>query len=145
MLLIGKHNTPKLAFWLRDHGLNSLVQFLVDRKAQRDPGFSWAIANGEWTLGAEGALETLDAFTPYTLQGVAERITADVLIFAGVDDHFVPVEQAHQFAQALTHARSVTTHVYDRASGGSEHCQLGAVTLWQGHFFDWMKAKFTSD
>ena len=139
---IGRHNTPKLAFWLRDNGMGPLVKFLVDKKAQHNPGFAWGVANGEWTFGTSGALETVEAFAPYTLEGVAERITADVLIFSGEDDHFVPVEQAHQFARALTAARSVTLHVYDRASGGGEHCQLGAMTLWQAHFFDWIASKF---
>jgi alpha-beta hydrolase superfamily lysophospholipase len=141
---IGRNNTPSLAFWLRDHGLGSLVKLLVGRKARRDPGFAWAISNGERAFGTRGALETIDAFAPYTLKGVSDRITADVLIFAGVDDHFVPVEQARQFARELSNARSVTTHVYDRDSGGAEHCQLGATTLWQGHFFDWIEGKFPS-
>src|SRR5262249_58938476 len=39
-----------------------------------------------------------------------------------------------QFESALTSARSVTTKIYDRASGGAEHSQLGAQTLlqWRG-------------
>ena len=36
-----------------------------------------------------------------------------------------------QFESALTSARSVTTKIYDRASGGAEHSQLGAPTLLQ--------------
>jgi hypothetical protein len=36
----------------------------------------------------------------------------------------------------------VTTRIYDEASGGAEHCQLGAVTLWHQHLFDWLTAKF---
>ena len=37
---------------------------------------------------------------------------------------------------------SITTKVYDRASGGQEHSQLGAPTLWQADFFDWIEEKF---
>jgi hypothetical protein len=40
------------------------------------------------------------------------------------------------------HTRSVTAKIYDRASGGQEHSQLGATTLWQADFFDWMGEKF---
>jgi hypothetical protein len=65
-----------------------------------------------------------------------------VLILAGADDHFVPIEQVKQFENSLTQARSVTTVVYDRESGGAEHCQLGAVTLWHATFFDWVAQKF---
>jgi hypothetical protein len=32
--------------------------------------------------------------------------------------------------------------VYDRASGGAEHCQLGAHTLWHRDLFDWIAATF---
>lgn len=39
-------------------------------------------------------------------------------------------------------AHSVTTKIYDRASGGHEHSQLGATTLWQSDFFDWMDERF---
>jgi dienelactone hydrolase len=78
----------------------------------------------------------------YTLAGVAQRIKGDVLILAGADDHFVPLAQVAQFQNALTAARSVTTRIYDRASGGAQHCQLGAQTLWHADFFDWIAAKF---
>ena len=54
-------------------------------------------------------------------------------------------EQVAQFEKALTTARSVTTRIYDRASGGAEHCQFGAQALWHADFFDWMSAKFGDD
>ena len=56
------------------------------------------------------------------MRGVARRIKGDVLVLAGTEDHFVPIEQVAQFEKALTAARSVTTKIYDRASGGAEHC-----------------------
>ena len=72
-----------------------------------------------------GIKHPLDAVTEeqkYTLAGVARRIKGDVLVLAGTEDHFVPIEQVAQFEKALTAARSVTTKIYDRASGGAEHC-----------------------
>jgi hypothetical protein len=62
--------------------------------------------------------------------------------FAGEEDHFVPFEQVKQFENSLTQARSVTSVVYDRESGGAEHCQFGAITLWHAAFFDWLLQKF---
>jgi len=34
--------------------------------------------------------------------------------------------------------------VYDRVSGGHEHSQFGAPTLWQADFFAWIEEKFGS-
>lgn len=86
----------------------------------------------------------VDHLSPYTLAGVADRIKQDVLILAGAEDQFIPGDQVAKFQKALVNARSVTTKVYDRASGGHEHSQLGAPTLWHADFFDWIEEKFGS-
>ena len=134
---------PPAAFWLHDHGFTALLDAIVHAKAALSPGFAWAISNGEWTLGTKDPLETAAVLQKYTLAGVAQQIKGDVLILAGAEDHFVPLEQVAQFEKALTSARSVTTKIYDRASGGAEHCQLGAQTLWHADLFDWLAEKFS--
>jgi len=138
----GRRYVPPAAFWLRDHGFGAVVDGTVRVKAALSPGFAWASNNGMWTLGTKHPLDTITVMEKFTLAGVAQRIKGDVLILAGTEDHFVPFEQIAQFENALTAARSVTTKVYDRASGGAEHCQFGAQTLWHADFFDWMSAKF---
>jgi alpha-beta hydrolase superfamily lysophospholipase len=113
------------------------------RTASRfEPGIRWGLANAEWTLGSTGLTEMLCAAKPYALAGIAERIKQDVLILAGTDDQFIPFYQVEHYQRALVSARSVTTKIYGRASGGHEHSQLGATTLWQADFFDWMQEKF---
>ncbi|WP_308718798.1 hypothetical protein [Komagataeibacter xylinus] len=74
---------------------------------------------------------------------MARKITADVLILVGEHDHFVPVSQADDFAKACTTARSVETVTFATLSGGAEHCQLGAQTLWHATFFSWLISKFS--
>jgi alpha-beta hydrolase superfamily lysophospholipase len=137
---IASRNVPKVAFWLHQHGFDRLLNYLAGR--QKDPGSIWAQQNGEWVLGVSDPFALLNAFKAYRLEPVADLIKADVLILAGADDHFVPADQMDLFKKSLTHARSVTAIEFDRASGGSEHCQIGAPSVWQGVLFDWLKAKF---
>jgi hypothetical protein len=33
---------------------------------------------------------------------------------------------------------------HDRIGGGSEHCQLGAPSLWHAALFDWLSSKFAA-
>ena len=139
---IARRYVPAGVFWLRDHGFGAVVDMVVQVKAALSPSFAWAINNSMWTLGIKHPLDAVTEEQKYTLSGVAQRIKGDVLILAGAEDHFVPIEQVAQFEKALTAARSVTTKIYDRASGGAEHCQLGAQTLWHADFFDWMSVKF---
>lgn len=139
---IASRSVPPIAFWFDRHGLGFLLSAIVKIKTTLSPGLNWAVQNGMWVMGTRDLLATLEAYRAYTLEGVAHHIKGDVLILAGEDDHFVPVEQARQFERSLTQARSVTTVIYDRASGGAEHCQLGASTLWHATFFDWLLRKF---
>ncbi len=37
-----------------------------------------------------------------------------------------------------------TTKIYDRESGGAEHCQMGYPTLWHADLFDWLSERFES-
>ena len=139
---IAHASVPRGAFWLRDHGLGGLVDALVRVKAQLSPGFAWSIANGMWTLGTASPLATVTELDRYTLAGVARQIRGDVLILAGAEDHFVPLSQVAAMEAELTGARSITKRVFDRASGGAEHCQLGAATLWHAALFDWLSSHF---
>jgi pimeloyl-ACP methyl ester carboxylesterase len=127
---------------LRGMGLGKLVDKLAAFVARSNPNLKWALSNSRWTMGAPGLLEMIDAVGPYTLGGVADRIRQDVLILAGAEDQFIPLDQVEKYKRALVNARSITTRVYDRASGGHEHSQLGAPTLWQADFFDWIEEKF---
>jgi dienelactone hydrolase len=107
--------------------------------ARLSPAIATDLLIGGWLLGQSKPLAIADALAAYTLEGVADRIRADVLALAGTDDQFVPRDQIDRYARALVNARSVTTRVYDRASGGAEHSQLGASTLWQADLFDWLE------
>lgn len=137
-----RRDVPKLAFVLRRLGLETVVDVAAAIRGRLDPGFAWRLATGQWTTGASRALDVVDAFAPYTLAGVAERIRGHVLVLAGTRDQFVPVAQVEHYTRALVRARSITTRIYDRPSGGSEHSQLGASTLWQADLFDWLADRF---
>ena len=136
---VARQGVPPLAFWLHARRAHAVLDALIAWKAWLSPGFAWSVANSQWVLGAASPIKAIELLSSYTLAPVVARITADVLILAGAEDHFIPPGQSGEFARALTAARSVRSIVYDRASGGAEHCQMGAQTLWHADFFDWIE------
>jgi dienelactone hydrolase len=98
--------------------------------------------NSKWTYGVQTLDEILERSSAYRLADVAGRISCDVLVLAGAEDEGIPVAQVAAYVAALTGARSVEKAIYDRASGGAEHCQEGASTLWHETFFDWLLRRF---
>jgi pimeloyl-ACP methyl ester carboxylesterase len=133
---------PRFLKLLQRMGLRNLADQIAKFASRSNPSLRWALSNARWTFGSAGLLEMLDAVGPYTLDGVGDRIRQDVLILAGAEDQFIPLNQVEKYQRALVNARSITTKVYDHASGGHEHSQLGAPTLWQADFFDWIEEKF---
>ncbi|PJZ77706.1 alpha/beta hydrolase [Leptospira neocaledonica] len=136
---VAERTVPGIILWLEKKNYDNIIEFLVTIKSSFSPSFSWGVKNGKWTMKTKTSGETLKAFRAYTLESSAEKINQDVLILAGTEDHFIPIKQVEDFKRKLTNARSVTSVLYDRASGGGQHCQLGAQALWQADFFDWMK------
>jgi len=110
--------------------------------AMKDPGVSWAYHNALWTMGTTNPQNTLAAFSHYKLAPIADRIRQDVLILAGREDHFIPFHQVADFEKSLVNARSVTTRIFDRDSGGAEHCQCGNTSLVHAAVFDWLLERF---
>jgi pimeloyl-ACP methyl ester carboxylesterase len=115
---------------------------------ERDPataGSSVAagfITNSKWTWGVQTLDEIIERSSAYSLADVAGRISCDVLVMTGTEDEGIPFTQLEAYVTALTGARSVEKAIYDRASGGAEHCQEGASTLWHETFFDWLLRRF---
>ena len=110
--------------------------------AMKNPDVSWAAGNALWTLGANTLDEAIAAGVPFTLAPVADHIRQDVLILAATEDHFIPFHQTADFEKSLVNARSVTTRIFDRPSGGAEHCQCGNTSLVHAAVFDWLLEKF---
>jgi pimeloyl-ACP methyl ester carboxylesterase len=137
---IATRHVPSFVFWLHAHGHDELLNSLSQKSP--DTGSKWAVQNGQWVFGVHGVFEVLDVFKRYRIGPIAAQIRQDVLLLAGADDHFVPIEQLANMRDSLTNARSVTAITFDRASGGALHCQIGAPSLWQAALFDWMDAKF---
>lgn len=108
----------------------------------KDPGVFWAYNNALWTMGTTNPENTLEAFSRYKLAPIAGRIRQDVLILAGTEDHFIPFHQVADFERSLVNARSITTRVFDRPSGGADHCQCGNISLVHAAVFDWLLQKF---
>lgn len=139
---ISRRTVPGFVDWLREKKLDGWIDALVFLKSKFSASFSWAVSNAKWTMKTKNPRESMDAFRLFSLQDVASRIRQDVLILAGEEDHFIPLNQAEEFHSSLTNAKSVTTIRYDRASGAAEHCQMGAQALWHADFFEWIAARF---
>ena len=105
------------------------VNALAARAAARRPVSQWGIAQGRYVMGAASPYDFLRLTQAFDTRKISHRVTADVLLLAGANDHFVPLRQLARQATNLTRARSVTTRTFTAAEDAANHCQVGNIGL----------------
>ncbi|MBL8953408.1 MAG: alpha/beta fold hydrolase [Myxococcaceae bacterium] len=98
----------------------------------------WALNHGRWVLGIDDPLAVLREYARYTTKDVSPDVRADVLLLAGENDHFVPLELLEKTRAALVNAHSVEVEVFSAETGAQEHCQVGAMNLVHHRLFEWL-------
>ena len=103
----------------------SVVNWMLARVAERSPVVQWGLQEGMHVTGTHSAFGFLQAFSRFETADVSASITQDVLLLAGSEDHYIPIEQWYAQTRMLTNARSITARLFTRGESAQNHCQLG--------------------
>jgi alpha-beta hydrolase superfamily lysophospholipase len=122
------------------HG-DRLLASLFALLARRSVKLAWGFGNGKWTFGADTVSEYVRRLEPYTLDEVIDRIACPTLVMDGENDHFQAGE-AQRVYDGLTCPKSLV--VFAGAEGAGEHCQVGAMRLFQQRYLDWLDATMST-
>jgi pimeloyl-ACP methyl ester carboxylesterase len=110
-------------------GADSIVDRSVDAVARQRPVLEWGVAQGEHVFGRDRPSAMLDAARKFHTRDVSPLVRQDVLLLAGKQDHYVPLEQLWEQARLLTSARSITARVFTAEEHAQAHCQIGNLPL----------------
>lgn len=124
-------------------GADAAVDALAHRAMRHSPALDWGLHQGMHVFGVESPAAFLKTAARFRTAAYSQRVTADSLLLAGAEDHYVPLTQFHQQLAALTGARSVSGHILTRADQAQDHCHVGNVGLsidlitgWLDHMVD---------
>jgi alpha-beta hydrolase superfamily lysophospholipase len=126
---------PFVSDWIDDGNDASAIPVLKMLMA-RDTQVRWALRNGLWVMGLDSLTDIPRVFRQYTLAGVADRITAAVLVLDADNDQFLS-GQPKQAAEAMVNA-DVTLVTLPESEGAGEHCHMGAMARAHQTIFDWL-------
>ena len=104
-----------------------LVNAIARRAIALKPVAAWGMQQGMHVTGTATPYDFLRATTAMDTRRISKRVSGDVLLLAGADDHYVPLKQLGRQAANLTAARSVTTRTFTAAEQASNHCQVGNI------------------
>ncbi len=119
-------------------GAARIVNGMVARVARKSAVVQWGIQQGMHVTGTASAYEFLQRIKQFRTADVSSSIRQDVLLLAGSEDHFVPVEQWHHQIGILKNARSITARLFTRGESAQNHCQVGNYDLALRTIVNWL-------
>lgn len=94
-----------------------------------------------WVLGVENMEVAMEKLKKFTLAGVVENLECPLLITWGEEDKLTPRSIADQLYQAAG-SKDKTLKVFDRFTGGFEHCQADNRQVGTDYIADWLMDRF---
>ncbi|GAA3732780.1 alpha/beta hydrolase family protein [Streptomyces tremellae] len=126
---------PVVAGWV-DEGRDDVAVPVLAMAAAGSTQTRWGLRNGTWAMGASSYADLVRVSRRYTLEGIADRITAPTLVMGAQNDQFFK-GQPERVATALANAPVELALLTDELGAG-EHCHMGALTLAHQTMFDWL-------
>ena len=127
---------PFVSTWI-DEGNDQAATPVLAMLMMHNTQLRWALRNGLWVMGLQKLTDLPRAFRDYTFAGIADRITAAVLVLDAEDDQFLKGEP-QRAAAAMTNA-DVTLITLAASEGAGEHCHMGALARAHQTIFDWLE------
>lgn len=119
-------------------GAARVVNWMIARVARKSPVVQWGIQQGMHVTGTSSTFEFLQRTKQFQTADVSASIKQDVLLLAGSEDHYVPIEQWHDQIRMLKNARSITARLFTRSESAQNHCQVGNYGLALRTIVNWL-------
>ncbi len=114
------------------------VNALLKQAMRKSLMAEWGIKQGMHVTGSQTPYEFLQKIRTYRTAPVSSRVTQDVLLMAGAQDHYVPLHQFYDQITMLKNVRSLTARLFTRQEQAQNHCQIGNLGLAVQVIVDWL-------
>ena len=111
----------------------------VEEVMQESIQLDWFLDNGMFTFGVDTPSAFLLAYSQYSMQGVADKISCPTLIIDSDNDTSMKGEPQRLY-DALACPREFI--LFTSEEGAGLHCQMGAMLLAHQRIFDWLDEIF---
>src|SRR5262249_52406003 len=117
-----------------DSGDPAVLNRILEEAMRQSAYLAFSLNRGLLTPGVATPLDFLRAMAPYTIEGLADRITCPALICEGEND--VRGGDAKPLHDALTAPKRYILFTNDEGAGA--HDEAGAASLFSQRVFDWL-------
>lgn len=116
------------------------VNMLMRRAMRRSLTIEWGLQQGMHVTGSRSPYEFLQKVRRLRTTDISDRVTQDVLLMAGAEDHYIPLHQFYDQIKTLKNVRSLTARLFTRVEQAQNHCQIGNLALSLKVIVGWLDA-----
>lgn len=99
----------------------------------------WNLMHGMYAYDAPDPVGYVQKIRSFTLKGIGDKITQDMLIIGGRDDHMIMPELFHEEYDLLPNVRSLSFHLYTNRDDAGSHCGIGNMELILDTMVSWIR------
>lgn len=99
----------------------------------------WNLMHGMYAYDAPDPVGYVKKIRKFTLKGIGNMITQDMLIIGGRDDHMIMPHLFHEEYDLLPNVRSLAFHLYSNRDDAGSHCGIGNMELILDTVVSWVK------
>ena len=118
--------------------VEALIAEQCDPRINANSNFAWAVTQGKHITGATTGYELMQSLATHSVEGILHRITQDVLLTEGENDHLFPISRIHEVMRRLVCAKSVTARIFTAREGAEQHCGVGNSAVVRDEFVSWL-------
>jgi len=111
---------------------------VAERMMKNDLLVNWGLNHGMHVFGVNSPFEFLEKARLFSTADISDKITCDVLLLAGTNDHFIPIEMFYKQIEALKNVKSLTCRMFTEREHAANHCQIGNYKLVLDFMLNWM-------
>ncbi len=125
--------------WLANGNADAL-NALLEQAMTKSLLLKWSIEQGLHVTGVQTPYDSFQVFQQYQTAPISSRVTQDVLLMAGAQDHYVPAHQLPDQIATLTHVRSLTARLFTSYEQAQNHVQVGNFGLTFRTVIEWLES-----
>ncbi|MBQ9155888.1 MAG: alpha/beta hydrolase [Eubacterium sp.] len=121
------------------HGHAGIFNKLYKKMMEKSELVKWNLMHGMYAYGARDPVDYVQKIRSFTLKGIGDKVTQDMLILAGRDDHMIMPSLFHEEYDLLPNVRSLALQLYTNQDDAGSHCNMGNMKLALDTMIRWME------
>lgn len=121
--------------------VRNIMNGFYKKMMKQDELVRWNLLHGMYAYDAKTPMEYIARIRKFTLHGIADKITQDVLVLCAREDHFINPRLFHEEFDLLTNARSLTLRLFSEKDNAGGHCNVGNSKLVLDAMLSWLNGR----